>query len=147
MSQHRQQVRLSRTFETNLQHSVEKNNESIERTDFPNTHSFNCNVCRCYGPLVVRPTVPHKRALTPILVRGHLLHQAASLEELQSPQVPKCWLEEGLKKRTTLTETPCTINCCVQARLVHIDTNHRSLHQGGPTRKVRRFTGGHPAPA
>ena len=79
MCQHRQQGSLSRTFETNVEHVVEKYNEFIERTDFPNTHSFNCSVYRCYGPLPPRrPTVPHKRALKPILVLRHLLHYAAS---------------------------------------------------------------------
>ena len=54
MSQHRQQARLSRTFETNVQHLVEGNNELIEGTDFPNTHSFSYNVFRCYGPLAAQ---------------------------------------------------------------------------------------------
>ena len=54
MCQHGQTARLSRTFETNVQHLVEGNNEFIERTDFPNTHSFSSNVFRCYGPLVVQ---------------------------------------------------------------------------------------------
>ena len=69
MSQHRQQARLSRTFETNVQHVVGGNNELIEGRDFPNTHSFSYNVSRCWGPLVVQTDDRSTQtALTPILV-------------------------------------------------------------------------------
>ena len=45
-----------------------------------------------------RPTVPHKRALKPILVPVIFCTMPRLATELWSPQVPQRWLEEGLKK-------------------------------------------------